>query len=793
MKLANGYWSRIKRSKRFYKMLWSYVSIVILILAVLSAVIYNSIIGLLRDEINNANQAKMAHVSESVDMRIRELGKIAFEIESNHIFSYYSYMSDSYSKMQCIRELKKYGGSNTFISDMFLYYPNRVDSSVFGMNGTYGIDDLFGVVYTYTHWHQDDFLSAISAMKGMYTRPVEEVLAKNLVRNFYATIIFPVPLNSGYPKSIVMYLIDYKVLSDFLNGMLYDHRGSAYILDDNNQVIASSLGGNSTAQSQTMLEEIKIDSLSANAVVILSDSEEMIVSKYVSETTNWTFVTLIPADQVYDKVKKVNAAFIYTISLLFIFACVLSVWQANKQYRALKYVVDAINHLKIRNVTVKQNSKSEDEIEFISKSVELVSHENEDLNRRLSDSLLKSKNQLMISFLNGEIAADNEQHDLYKLLNIAYDADQIYAVMVCIDDTKDIVEMDKSDDEDDISETNITNMMQIAIESQMSDQVNGFTVSLHQGGIALILQMTQLMADLPVIYDMAERIKDYYHTGYRRLMTIGISCFYQHIGELPKAYQESARAASYRLARGSGQIICYSDVVKTECVAYQHPIELEDNLIKAVLQGGNSAIEASIDALLAEENMRMTPDIVKNVYYSMINRIIRLVSEMNFEHDNQMQAEIYGAVTATSFRTLDNVRMSLIETCTKISTLIDQFKMKNATEIVRNVINFIDEHYSDNRLSIDDLAHYASTSVSYLRKEFKDKTGDSIMHYLDIVRMKQAKNLLGTTDLKIDKILDKVGYVDKTNFIRKFRKIEGLTPMQYRNIMGRKHPEQELE
>src|SRR5690606_18825664 len=110
---------------------------------------------------------------------------------------------------------------------------------------------------------------------------------------------------------------------------------------------------------------------------------EMIVSKHVSESLKWTFVALIPADQIYDKVKKVNLAFIYTMSLLFIFACILSVLQVNKQYRALKYVVDTINHLKLRKEAVKQTLKNEDEIEFISKSVEMVSHENEDLNRRL--------------------------------------------------------------------------------------------------------------------------------------------------------------------------------------------------------------------------------------------------------------------------------------------------------------------------------------------------------------------------------------------------------------------------
>ena len=55
------------------------------------------------------------------------------------------------------------------------------------------------------------------------------------------------------------------------------------------------------------------------------------------------------------------------------------------------------------------------------------------------------------------------------------------------------------------------------------------------------------------------------------------------------------------------------------------------------------------------------------------------------------------------------------------------------------------------------------------------------MRYIDTLRMEQAKRLLQSTQLTIREIVKEVGYTDVSNFMRKFKKNEGITPTQYRN------------
>ncbi|MBD2863765.1 AraC family transcriptional regulator [Paenibacillus oceani] len=46
----------------------------------------------------------------------------------------------------------------------------------------------------------------------------------------------------------------------------------------------------------------------------------------------------------------------------------------------------------------------------------------------------------------------------------------------------------------------------------------------------------------------------------------------------------------------------------------------------------------------------------------------------------------------------------------------------------------------------------------------------------------QAKQHLRTTDIKLKDMLAQVGYVDQANFNRKFKRAEGLTPLEYRTM-----------
>jgi transcriptional regulator GlxA family with amidase domain len=107
---------------------------------------------------------------------------------------------------------------------------------------------------------------------------------------------------------------------------------------------------------------------------------------------------------------------------------------------------------------------------------------------------------------------------------------------------------------------------------------------------------------------------------------------------------------------------------------------------------------------------------------------------------------------------------------------------------VQNVISLLS---SDLRrgLSTIKAAGYAELSVSRFRHLFKTETGTSIGRYLKILRLQEAKELIGTTSLSIKEVMAQVGVKDKSNFARDFRKAYGFSPVQYRRNAQRKEDE----
>jgi AraC-like DNA-binding protein len=97
-----------------------------------------------------------------------------------------------------------------------------------------------------------------------------------------------------------------------------------------------------------------------------------------------------------------------------------------------------------------------------------------------------------------------------------------------------------------------------------------------------------------------------------------------------------------------------------------------------------------------------------------------------------------------------------------------------------SILSFIDTHYADSSLSLESIASHFSMSPSYITRFMKDQTGHSLIRYLGQIRLQRAKELLRTTSLPIMEITERVGYVDTMNFIRNFKKAEGVTPAQYR-------------
>lgn len=116
--------------------------------------------------------------------------------------------------------------------------------------------------------------------------------------------------------------------------------------------------------------------------------------------------------------------------------------------------------------------------------------------------------------------------------------------------------------------------------------------------------------------------------------------------------------------------------------------------------------------------------------------------------------------------------------------LVKKHAMKGYSTITRQIVSYIDFHYTE-ELSLAYFAKMFNLSRSYLSDLFRKETGSTLTDFIHQVRMRHAIALLNSSAMPITAIATSCGYNDVNYFIRRFKKVYGLSPRQYQNTL---HP-----
>lgn len=111
--------------------------------------------------------------------------------------------------------------------------------------------------------------------------------------------------------------------------------------------------------------------------------------------------------------------------------------------------------------------------------------------------------------------------------------------------------------------------------------------------------------------------------------------------------------------------------------------------------------------------------------------------------------------------------------------LVEDKKSKRLNHSVALVKHYINQNFR-NPITLDKLARVAHINKYYLAHIFKEEVGISPIGYLNNVRIREAKNLLETTDLTIGEIALFNGFSSQSYFTQSFKRNTGRTPSEYR-------------
>jgi transcriptional regulator GlxA family with amidase domain len=100
---------------------------------------------------------------------------------------------------------------------------------------------------------------------------------------------------------------------------------------------------------------------------------------------------------------------------------------------------------------------------------------------------------------------------------------------------------------------------------------------------------------------------------------------------------------------------------------------------------------------------------------------------------------------------------------------------------IQKVQDYIEKKYEE-RITVEDLANLLHVGRRTFERRFKEATNNTPIEYLQRVRMEAAKKHFEVSRKNVADVMYDVGYTDTKAFRDIFKKMTGLTPIEYRKV-----------
>ncbi|RFU68118.1 AraC family transcriptional regulator [Peribacillus saganii] len=105
-------------------------------------------------------------------------------------------------------------------------------------------------------------------------------------------------------------------------------------------------------------------------------------------------------------------------------------------------------------------------------------------------------------------------------------------------------------------------------------------------------------------------------------------------------------------------------------------------------------------------------------------------------------------------------------------------------DIIEQAILYIEGHYHNPDLRLEDVASHVGRSPAYFSSLVTKRQGSSFRQLLTAIRIKEAQRLLLDTKISVQEIAEKTGFINANYFSKVFKGKMGITPRSYRNHKG---------
>jgi len=128
----------------------------------------------------------------------------------------------------------------------------------------------------------------------------------------------------------------------------------------------------------------------------------------------------------------------------------------------------------------------------------------------------------------------------------------------------------------------------------------------------------------------------------------------------------------------------------------------------------------------------------------------------------------------------DYVRL-LVKTDLEFADIFVNQDLTHQQCVIHDVMNYLQDNYAATDLTLKDVASWRGISYHYLSSLFKKEVRMTFKSYLQQIRLDKAARLLKCRNLSVSQIAYRCGFDDPGYFSKTFKRLIGLSPVDYRN------------
>jgi AraC-type DNA-binding domain-containing proteins len=780
--------------KRFYKnrsviftWLLSYL-LVLIIPVVITSVTYVKTVDIVENEINRSNEILLKRIQHQIDSSLDEIAKLSSEITFNYnineIFLAKNSIDeiDPYDVYKAIRDLKVYNMSldqQSLVKDYYVYY-HKINFVV----SPYSRNDSGFFYYTYfrdSNISYDEWLQLISGKhNGEFISYGLNSSEKNVNNKLAYVQSFPL-LNEPDKYANLIIMLDMSRLLEGTKDIGEVNKGNVQFLIKNNLMVSSD-GTISTVKDP---DGYKFTSNQGTIVTSRTGSEKSVVSYIKSQKMDWKYLIITPERVFWGKVQYIRRLTIISIFLLLAIGGIVVYTAMKKNYSPLTRLIKVVEKYE-----GKAYDKTNDEFHFINQVFDKVKLEKENADRIIKKQNDVIQKNFISRILKGSEVGHITLEESLMLYGIEFNSDKFAVMAFYIEDISKIFNSsEKKNDYQAYEDYHMSQFIIANIVGELIDTKNkSYIVDLDDMLVCLINIRDENIASFNTdILDIMEKSKEVIGKYFNISFYSTVSSIHEKPEGIPVAYHEAIHAMEYRKVLGLDDIKSFSDIDVIQKGGYYYPLETEQQLINSIRAGDIDKSRAVFETIFKNnfvDNI-LPVELARCLNFNLISTMIKTISDFNGLKDNDFIEELKPIDRLLKCRNINDMKEEMNELltvfCEYVNKRINLKNRKIETDFLKNVMDLVDENYMDSNLSSSMLAEELNLHPVYLSKIFKEQYGESLLDYINKIRIHNAKLLIKESSSNLEDIAVNVGFTNTHTFIRLFKKYEGITPGKYKN------------